>query len=417
MIPTGLSAKRQIFSGGAMIVVLVGGFALWSGLAPIGGAVIAPGKLELASSRQQIQHENGGRVAELNVVEGMRVAKDDLILRFNGDERQATLTVSTTKLAELIARHARLSAERDGLAQVDGPPSPSLSVQQNLFRARREAYLQSVAQIEFQQAQSQSQIEGLDAQGRSVMRQIELAAENLAIQNELNARGLTQSDRVRTLEASLAQLQGRQGEIASSRAIALSRTAELGLTILGLQTARHERAMSELGDVSAAISELTAQIRVLSVQIERLDIRAPSDGYVHNLQVHAEGAVVLRGQAIFDFVPDNAPLVAVARVSPQNIEDVNLTKTVRLQTAAFDRATSQELVGHVTKVSADVLTAPDTGETYYRIEIALPRDAATAQTYIPGMPLTAFIETQSRTPLQYLVEPLAVYFGRAFRES
>lgn len=417
MIPTGLSAKRQVLAGGVMIAVLVGGLALWSGLAPIGGAVIAPGKLEIASNRQQIQHADGGRVVALNVVEGKRVAEGALILRFDAEEREATRAILKVELADLTARHARLTAERDGLAQMDGDASPAFAAQRTLFEARREAHLQRITQIEFQQAQIQSQIDGLDAQAAALARQITLATETLAVQTDLKARGLTQADRVRGFEANLAQLQGRQGELASSRAVALSRSAELSLTILALTTARTERAIAELGEVTQSMGELAAQINILTSQIDHLEIRAPSDGFVHNLQVHAPGAVVQRGQPIFDFVPDNAPLVAVARVSPRDIEDVHVNKPVHLQTATYDRATSDTLIGHVTKVSADAFASPEFGESFYRVEIALPGSAASGQAFIPGMPLTAFIETQARTPLQYLLAPLAVYFRRAFRET
>ncbi len=38
-------------------------------------------------------------------------------------------------------------------------------------------------------------------------------------------------------------------------------------------------------------------------------------------------------------------------------------------------------------------------------------------TLIPGMPVEAFIRTDDRTPLAYLVKPLTDYFNKAFRES
>ena len=36
---------------------------------------------------------------------------------------------------------------------------------------------------------------------------------------------------------------------------------------------------------------------------------------------------------------------------------------------------------------------------------------------VPGMPVEAYIRTVDRTPLDYLVKPMADYFSRAFRES
>ena len=39
------------------------------------------------------------------------------------------------------------------------------------------------------------------------------------------------------------------------------------------------------------------------------------------------------------------------------------------------------------------------------------------QVLIPGMPVEAFIRTADRSPLTYLIKPVADYFNRAFRES
>jgi HlyD family secretion protein len=38
-------------------------------------------------------------------------------------------------------------------------------------------------------------------------------------------------------------------------------------------------------------------------------------------------------------------------------------------------------------------------------------------TLIPGMPVQAFARTLDRSPLQFLIKPLADYFVRAFRET
>ncbi|MGL6209471.1 MAG: HlyD family type I secretion periplasmic adaptor subunit, partial [Paracoccaceae bacterium] len=38
-------------------------------------------------------------------------------------------------------------------------------------------------------------------------------------------------------------------------------------------------------------------------------------------------------------------------------------------------------------------------------------------TLLPGMPVEAFIQTDARTPLAYLVKPFTDYFTKAFRES
>ncbi|MGV3694857.1 MAG: HlyD family type I secretion periplasmic adaptor subunit, partial [Paracoccus marcusii] len=36
---------------------------------------------------------------------------------------------------------------------------------------------------------------------------------------------------------------------------------------------------------------------------------------------------------------------------------------------------------------------------------------------VPGMPVEVYIQTGDRSPMAYLMKPLADYFNRAFRES
>ncbi|MFQ5624072.1 MAG: HlyD family type I secretion periplasmic adaptor subunit, partial [Paracoccaceae bacterium] len=62
----------------------------------------------------------------------------------------------------------------------------------------------------------------------------------------------------------------------------------------------------------------------------------------------------------------------------------------------------------------------NTGLTYYTAEI-LPNagelDKLDGLELLPGMPVESFIRTGERSPLSYLLKPMADYFNKAFRES
>jgi len=91
-----------------------------------------------------------------------------------------------------------------------------------------------------------------------------------------------------------------------------------------------------------------------------------------------------------------------------------------LRFPSFDARMTPELEGYVTRVSADTFIDEATGAAFYEVEIMLA-DGELRQlgdvTLLPGMPVEAFIRTQDRTPLAYLVQPLSDYFSRAFREG
>lgn len=94
---------------------------------------------------------------------------------------------------------------------------------------------------------------------------------------------------------------------------------------------------------------------------------------------------------------------------------------MNLRFSALDQRTTPELVGEVTLVSADAFEDEALGASYYRAEIVLNpgelEKLEEGQVLIPGMPVEAFIKTADRSPLNYLVKPMADYFNRAFRES
>jgi HlyD family secretion protein len=78
------------------------------------------------------------------------------------------------------------------------------------------------------------------------------------------------------------------------------------------------------------------------------------------------------------------------------------------------------LQGSVVVVAADATTDERTQMAYYRIEIELipgEIDKLEGLVLVPGMPVEAFIRTDDRTPMAYLVKPFTDYFTRAFRET
>jgi HlyD family secretion protein len=111
----------------------------------------------------------------------------------------------------------------------------------------------------------------------------------------------------------------------------------------------------------------------------------------------------------------------LTHVSPRDIDLVAVGQQVKLRLSALDQRLTPEIFGHVTRISADMITDQRSGAVHFEVEVSL---AATeleklpnGMVLIPGMPVETFIQTGSRTPLAYLIKPMTDYFARAFRES
>ncbi|HCQ59300.1 MAG TPA: HlyD family type I secretion periplasmic adaptor subunit, partial [Sulfitobacter sp.] len=156
-------------------------------------------------------------------------------------------------------------------------------------------------------------------------------------------------------------------------------------------------------------------------EIDRLDIRAPVSGVIYGMQIQTPRSVVRAAEPLMYLVPQDRPLIIAARVQTIHIDQVAVGQEVNLRLSALNQRTTPELVGKVLQVSADSIDDDATGQTYYRAEIALNpgeiNKLKEGTVLLPGMPVEAFIRTGERSPMAYLLKPMADYFARAFRES
>jgi multidrug efflux pump subunit AcrA (membrane-fusion protein) len=219
------------------LVILVGGFGGWAGTAQITGAVIVSGLIEVDQNRQIVQHQDGGTVTDILVDEGDVVEKDDLLLRLDAQDLQASLAVVEVQLFETLARRARFEAERDSTVGLvfdplldEGDPETVASLkagQTNLFNARLDTIARRTEALSNRKDQIASQIRGILAQQNALGTQLGLIDEELTNQQALLDRGLAQASVVLTLQRETARLQGQSGELTASAGGAEERITEM----------------------------------------------------------------------------------------------------------------------------------------------------------------------------------------------
>lgn len=426
------SLRLPIILGYTSAFLLVGGLGFWAVGTEIAGAVVTSGAIEVENERQVVQHPDGGVVEKVLARDGDAVEAGDVLIRLDGTFLRSELVVIEGQLAELFTRSARLRAERDGADEVTHEAFPKLQTQSvkvieeqmagqiALFEARRVSLAREKEQLTQQQQQIQRQIEGLDAQLEASRRQLELFQSELSDVEALFEKGLVQATRLLQLQRAEAELQGSIGGIVSRVAEAKTRIAEIELQVLRLEDNRREEAIEELRDLALQERELIERGASLVERLGRLDVLAPVSGAVFDSQVVAERSVVRAAEPVLYIVPSDQPLRVAARVDPIDVDQVYAGQNVTLVFSAFNRRTTPEGSGVVRFVSADATTDPNTGLTYYEAIVTIDDSTRTALAglqLLPGMPVEAYIKTDDRTPLSYLVQPLTVYLARAFREE
>ena len=214
----------------------------------------------------------------------------------------------------------------------------------------------------------------------------------------------------------LARRRGDFGDYVARIAKARQKIAETRLQAMDLRNRRLEEVGDALGEADGRIAELREQLRSQADKLARLEIRAPVDGVLANVVVNTIGQVVQPGETLLDVVPsDEAPIVE-ARLRRQDIDEIRVGLEAEVRLTSYNLRQTPNLQGRLVFVSADAVSDPHTGESYYpvRIELDATPDGIELRA---GMPAEAMIATGEGTMMDYLLSPLldAVRRGRADR--
>jgi multidrug efflux pump subunit AcrA (membrane-fusion protein) len=167
------AVRGRIFYGLAAGTILFGLIGGWAANAELSGAVIAIGQVKVDKDLRAIQHLDGGIVREIAVQKGDVVDQGQLLLRLDDTQIKSEQKIIRNQLQELMARQARLVAERDGAPSLDVPKDEiGLNVGETLafrgevrlFDGNAETRRSKKEQLELGIAQLDQEIAGMKAQ-------------------------------------------------------------------------------------------------------------------------------------------------------------------------------------------------------------------------------------------------------------
>lgn len=423
---TSKSIRRSLVGGGVVAIVMLFGVGGWAGFASFSGAVIAPGALVVESHLKKVQHPNGGVVENVFVRDGDYVHTGDMLVRLDETITRASYAAITKTINELSARQARLLAERDDLDALQEPADiePAavekiMEEERRLFRIRATARQGQKKQLAERITQLEEQARGTGEQIAAKKKEIELIAKELGGVRELWLKNLIPIQRLTALERDAARLVGEHGSLISAVAQVKGRIAETELQIIQIDQDMRAEVGRELTDIRTRLGELAEKKIAAEDQLKRIDIRAPYDGYVHQLAVHTIGGVVSASEPLMMIVPKSDDLRAEVRINPHDIDNVRVGQAAFIRFPAFNQRTTPELKAEVDFVSADVAVDAKTGQSFYLVRMFIPADEMARLQDLkltPGMPIETYILTGDRTVISFLTKPLTDHVNRSFRE-
>ena len=395
--------KKNRRTSSVLVWTLAGGTAFatgWAFLAPLPQTVAVQGKLQPASGVQAIEASVPGVVDDVAVVEGQRVARGDLLLRFDARDAETRLSSAQRNRDRL---QNQVTINRVVLGE---QPESSLS-------ANQKALLKSQRQ---------------DNDGH-------LEAESAAIRrSKVRIAGLRQS--LSTAEMVADRYQALQREGASSElqvVAALAKVTEFRTSLdaeeeelIRLQSrrdadqgGREARLRKEIEANLNRIASLDTEIRKAEVLLSRISVQAPISGLVFDLNV-SRGDVVPGGKGVkpmLQIIPED-DLQAKIYIPNEAIGFIRKGQRADISLAAFNASDYGYLPATVQRIGSDALTpkeqqrelGQDAKGLYFPATLKLERQALTVgQRSVPlqpGMSLTADLHLRTRRFISAITDML-----------
>lgn len=423
--------RRPLWIGLAAMIGLFGFVVAWAASFDISGAIIGKGQVQASANRFAVQHPVGGVVAAIFANNGDRVSSGDVVVRLDDSSLRSELATIDGELFELLANEARLEAEladrrtlaihpllREAMLANPGV-RPLLHQQQQQLDAYYQSMNTQVSLLSRQRSQISDEAVGVEAALGAKREELALLEDELSRARQNLQDGYVTRTVVSDLQRETIKARGEVGSLAAKKAELHGKVAE--------QHVRMYATPMDIKDVSAEKLNLSRQQskrliesrNAIVYKLDRLDVRAPMSGMVFDSKLLGPRSIVEAVKPIMYIVPDHRPALVVVRVEAEDIEQVHVGQPAGLRFTTFNKRSTPIIDGRVSAISADAFRDEKTQAFYYFVDVQLIESEMQklgAVELLPGMPVDAFLRTESRSPASYVIRPVTDFFAKAFRD-
>lgn len=411
-----------------LIASIVIGFVVWASITPVKEIAQGVGEIMPSDKIKLVQHLDGGVISEILVEERQEVQKGQVLFRLNDRQAMAEVQQMQARLAALRLREERISAFTEHrIAKIEDMVGTDeyraqVMAQQDTLAQQQATRASNLAILSAQIEQRQNHLKQIKEGIISAKKDLALSKELLAMredlaENKLISRTILLETR-RTKVASEGEVQRLEKEYAlvqKELEESLARRDDMANQI-------QRDALKELSEVRAEKSEVEQQLEKQSSIFSRLEITAPEQGMVQELQINTIGQVIQPAALLMKIVPKDAELEVEVRVKPKDIAFIRNAQPVKMRISSYDYSRYGYASGYVKRISAfSILDDADPKhEPFFKVWISLDRaylgNDPTRNPLQPGMSVEAEIITGEKTLLTYLLKPVADLLSRSFNE-
>jgi len=410
-------ARHVVF----IILATLSATIIWAGNTPVNEIATGNGVIQTRTLMERVEHQDGGLVSKIFAEKGQRIIAGAPILEFD-------ISSLSRELGKLQASQVALQVEQNRIAFLlenkgivpDFNAVSDLEPDELLFWVEQ-TYLAAQLDLIVAEARSIEKTQSiLRARRENLAEEADLLGARVIRSQRGTESGAVARNSHEQLEREYLQVQRAllelEGDItAQSNALETNR-----LQRAELLASRQRDAALRRAEIQEQIVNVALSIAEIEDRIDRAKVFATVTGTIMNLAVANPQEVIAAGDLIAEIVPDESAVEAEVEISADRIGNVEIGMEARLKVLSYDFTRFGEIIGQVAAISPSSFIT-DTGETVFRVTVALPNDgegaALTGRPIRPGMTVTADILTDSKKVLTYLLKPLRVLGDRAFSEA
>jgi HlyD family type I secretion membrane fusion protein len=414
---------------GIALALTFGIGGLWSVLATLSGAVIAPGVIKMEANTKLVQHLEGGIVRRILVKEGQQVKAGEPVVELEDTEASASLSIVNDQLDAELAKLARLQAEIENAPRVrfqetllarksDPSLQRILQREEDHFKARNALVREQIMRLGEQKQQAEAEIASFGRQLVAAEASLGYLREQEKSYEGLVAKNFVAPARMLDARRSVSEKEEKKFEYEALRSQARQKLADVQMRLSQVTTSRYAENSRDMVETQTRILNLQERQLPFKDSLKKRILMAPAGGTVNAIRIHTEGGVVGPRETILEITPSKSEMIAETRISPADIDEVRVGQMVEVEFSGMNRHVTPLIHGRVSMVSSDLNTdQANPQQKFFTVYVELKPEAPLNFEVRPGLPIAAYIKTRERTPLEMWLDPLIGGVRKAMRES
>lgn len=422
--------RTVLYSVAALFCILL----IWAIFGQLDIVASAEGRLVPQTYVKIVQPADAGIVDEILVREGQAVEEGQVLMRLDAKltEADARTIRSEFELKRLQLR--RIESELTGTPmRTEANDAPDIYTQvANQYAARRQAYLDALAQEQAVLAKTKHDLQAAEEMLRKLKETVPTYRKSAAAFEKLGKEGFysplaveeKQRDRIEKEQ----DMRAQESTVASLRAtISASEKKLAQITSNYRSDLQNERV-----DTESQYRKLKEEREKIEHKSGLLALKAPQRGIIKDLATHTAGTVVSPGTVLMSLVPHDEPLQAEVYVKNEDVGFVHPDQRVKLKLSAYPFQKYGMIDGTVTHVGPDAAdqpaaagkgasTPPDPSNGLrYKALVKLDTQHLSTDGLLmrltAGMQVVAEIHQGRRSVMEYLLSPVQKAWQEAGRE-